>query len=247
MNTPAQPPHIDLNADLGEGAGADELILPWVSSVNIACGGHAGDAASMRQACAQVAARGLRLGAHPSFEDREHFGRRPLQIEPAVLYSQLCRQIEGLLEAAQVEGVVLHHIKPHGALYNQAAESPELAQALLRCWATLGGRWVLFALAGSPLVSWARQAGLTVWEEGFADRRYTPEGRLRPRSLPGACLEEWNEALEQGLSLALGRPLAETALCLRPRTLCVHGDGPQAARLMQALHQHLRQHGIELA
>jgi UPF0271 protein len=246
MLTPAPRPRIDLNADLGEGAGADALLLPWVTSVNIACGGHAGDATSMRQASAQAVQQGLRLGAHPSFEDREHFGRRPLQPAPGPLHSQLCRQIEALLEAAQAEGAHLHHIKPHGALYNQAAEDPVLAQALLRCWHTLGGHWVLFALAGSPLVGWARDAGLTVWEEGFADRRYTPEGRLRPRSLPGACIDEPDEALSQGLRLALGQPLSGE-LCLRPRTLCVHGDGPQAARLMQALHQHLRQHDIELA
>ena len=241
---------LDLNADLGEGCPDEALILPWISSANIACGGHAGDAASMQASIARALASGVAVGAHPSYADPAHFGRRPQTVSPemlAALRGALARQLQDFQRAAQREGAVPRHVKPHGALYNQAAHEPTLMALLLELLPREAPGLALVALAGSPLARAARQAGLAVREEGFADRRYTAAGTLLPRSEPGAVLEALEDGVAQGLALARGEPIPAhdgRPLRLRIDTLCVHGDGLAALPLVRALHAALLATGL---
>ena len=243
---------LDLNADLGEGCADEALILPWVSSANIACGGHAGNADSMRASIASALAQGVAVGAHPSYADRAHFGRQPRVLTPAlmnVLRGELARQLQAFQEAALLEGARPGHVKPHGALYNQAAQDPLLIELLLALLPREAPGQALVALAGSPLARAARRAGLKVREEGFADRRYTVAGTLLPRSEPGAVLDGLAAGVAQGLALALCEPIAcheGATLRLRIDTLCVHGDGPEALPLVRAIHQALGSAGFSL-
>ncbi len=243
---------LDLNADLGEGCADEALILPWISSANIACGGHAGDAASMRASIAGALAQGVAVGAHPSYADRVHFGRQAQALTPALLHAlraDLARQLQDFQEAAQREGARPRHVKPHGALYNQAAQDPRLIALLLDLLPREAPGLALVALAGSKLVDAARAAGLRVHEEGFADRRYTAAGTLLPRGEPGAVLQELEEGVAQGLALALNQPIASdtgSSVRLRIDTLCVHGDGLAALPLVRALHKALGGAGIAL-
>lgn len=243
-------PSLDLNADLGEGCADEALILPWISSANIACGGHAGDEASLRASIGRALTQGVAVGAHPSFEDREGFGRRAQTLDAAgraALRGALARQLQDFQQAAAAEGAVPRHVKPHGALYNQAAQDPTLIELLLTLLPREAPGLALVALAGSPLVAAARRAGFPVREEGFADRRYTAAGTLQPRSEPGAVLEALPEGVAQGLALARGEPVTTaegTPLCLRIQTLCVHGDGLAALPLVRTLHEHLRAAGL---
>jgi UPF0271 protein len=253
MPPPAPPPPaLDLNADLGEGCPDEALILPWISSANIACGGHTGDATSMRVSIARALAHGVAVGAHPSYADRRGFGRQPQASTPASLLQlrgELARQLQDFQAAAALEGAAPRHVKPHGALYNQAACEPRLIELLLDLLPREAPGLALVALARSPLVDAARHAGLLVREEGFADRRYTPQGQLQPRTLPGAVLEDLDAGVMQGLALARGEPVITsdgTPLRLRIDTLCVHGDGLAALPLVRALHEGLRAAGFTL-
>lgn len=248
----ATPPRsaLDLNADLGEGCTDEALILPWISSANIACGGHAGDAASMQASIARALTHGVAVGAHPSYVDPAHFGRRALPVTAALLASlrgELARQLQDFQQAAQREGAVPRHVKPHGALYNQAAQDPQLTALLLDLLPREAPGLALVALARSPLARAAHQAGLAVREEGFADRRYTAAGTLLPRSEPGAVLEALEEGVAQGLALARGEAIQAQngrPLRLHIATLCVHGDGLAALPLVRALHAALLAAGM---
>lgn len=243
-------PSLDLNADLGEGCPDEALILPWISSANIACGGHTGDAASMRASIAQARAQGVAVGAHPSFPDRAGFGRRAQALDAAGLLAlggELARQLQDFQRAAAAEGATPQHVKPHGALYNQAAQDPRLIELLLTLLPREAPGLALVALAGSPLAATARSAGMPVREEGFADRRYTAAGALQPRSEAGAVLQEIADGVAQGLALARGEAVTTaggTPLHLRIDTLCVHGDGLAALPLVRALHEHMNAAGI---
>ncbi|MGM9516168.1 LamB/YcsF family protein [Roseateles sp. DB2] len=243
---------LDLNADLGEGCADEALILPWISSANIACGGHTGDADSMRASIARALDSGVAVGAHPSYADPAHFGRQPQAVTAGLLASlrgELARQLQDFQRAAQREGARPRHVKPHGALYNQAAQDPQLTALLLDLLPREAPGLALVALAGSPLAQAARRAGLPVREEGFADRRYTASATLLPRSEPGAVLEALADGVAQGLALALGEPVQAhegSALRLHIDTLCVHGDGLAALPLVRALHESLRAAGLAL-
>lgn len=237
---------IDLNADLGEGGAQDAALIACISSANIACGWHAGDGATMRAALQACRAHGVAAGAHPSFPDRAHFGRRALVRDAAAVEADLIAQIAGLQALAAREGLRLAHVKPHGALYNQAATDPALAQAVIRAVQACDPALVLVGLAASPLLAWAREAGLQVRAEGFADRAYLADGRLAPRDQPGAVLHGCEAAVAQGLALAQGRgirSLSGETLTLQVQSLCVHGDGPCALALVQALRQALQAQG----
>ncbi|MBB2487769.1 LamB/YcsF family protein [Mitsuaria sp. WAJ17] len=247
-----EPAALDLNADLGEGCADEAQILPWISSANIACGGHTGDAASMRASVARALEHGVAVGAHPSYADPAHFGRRPQTVAPALLTSlrgALARQLQDFQQAAQREGATPRHVKPHGALYNQAAQDPRLIELLLELLPREAPGLALVALARSPLAQSARQAGLPVREEGFADRRYTAAGTLLPRGEPGAVLAVLEDGVAQGLALARGAPIPAqdgSPLQLRIDTLCVHGDGLAALPLVRALNESLRAAGLSV-
>lgn len=230
---------MELNADVGEG-GADTFIVPHVQRASIACGGHAGDVASMRGALMLCHKHDVMAGAHPSYPDRGNFGRAIMPAQPADITRWVVEQTRDLQAVADELGVKLFHVKPHGALYNRAAVDEETAQAVIAAMRELDGL-ALVALAASPLVAWARAAGVEVLEEAFADRRYTSEGRLAPRGSPGAVIEDPNEVCAQAQKIVAGvalNTLDGGVLSVRADTLCLHGEGPRAAefaRLVRAV------------
>lgn len=241
---------IDLNADLGEGGGNDEAILACVSSVNIACGWHAGDAGSMRRAITAALTHGVAIGAHPSYPDRTNFGRLPMTRDPASVFDDLLYQMGALSAMVRAAGGRLHHVKPHGALYNQAARDPVLADAIASAVRAFDPSLCLVALAGSELIAAARRHGLNPVEEVFADRAYLASGDLAPRQRPGAVLESLPEALAQALSLIREgqvSTLEGSRLALRADTVCLHGDGLHALALARALRSTLDREGVAVA
>ena len=223
---------LDLNADLGEGIGDDAAMLSLVTSANVACGGHTGDAASMRAVAARAAALGVRIGAHPSYADRENFGRVQHEVDEHTLTDQLRTQVGDLIQAADAVGARVTYLKPHGALYHAAARDPAHARAVVRI-AAEGG----LAVVGAPdalLLRLAAEQGLPTYAEGFADRGYTGTGALLPRSAPGAVLTDPDQVAAQITQLArTGTVTAAdgSAVPLAIRTLCVHGDTPGAVTL----------------
>jgi UPF0271 protein len=226
---------IDLNADIGEGCGDDDALLQCVSSASIACGGHAGDAQSMRAALRACRRLGVAAGAHPGYADREHFGRRALSLPPELLQRQLREQLEALVRIAREEGVPLCHVKPHGALYNQAAQDEALAAQLVQLVQAVDPGLALMGLAGSALPRAARRAGLRAIDEGFADRGYSPEGLLLPRDQAGAFVDDPQRAARQVLRLLDGDPAASS--------FCIHGDRPGAAGFARELRAALESMG----
>lgn len=222
---------IDLNCDLGEGAAHDAELMPLITSANIACGAHAGDAATMRATVALARRHGVAVGAHPGFEDREHFGRRELALPAGEVRALVERQVRALREFGP-----LRHVKAHGALYNLAARDAALADAVAEAVRAVDAGLVLFALRGSELVRAGRARGLRVAEEVFADRTYRADGSLTPRAEPGALITDENEAVAQALRLA--REGTDT--------ICLHGDGAHAVAFARRLNVELRKAGIEI-
>lgn len=214
---------IDLNADLGEGGADDAALLELVDSANIACGGHAGSEVIMRRTLALAMAAGVAAGAHPGYEDRENFGRREMQLPPEIAEDLVARQVG---KFALLAGGAVHHVKPHGALYNQANRDAALAAAVVKGIQKVAPDALLYALPDSALAAAGRAAGMRVRAEGFADRRYRADGSLVPRGEPAAVISDVAEAVAQALELARSG---------RIETLCVHGDGPQALAMLRAL------------
>ena len=246
---------IDLNADIGEGvsspAGAgDAELLRIVSSASIACGGHAGDAGSMHRAIVLAQAAGVSIGAHPSYPDREGFGRQVMALSLQDLRASLREQIDACRGAATRVGAVVRHVKPHGALYNVAADDATVADVIIDAVRDVDAGLALMALAGSVLAERATRAGLTVWREGFADRGYTAQGRLMSRGRPGAVRHAEADVVAQGLSLATeGRVRTADGgeLAIAVDSICVHGDTPGAVGLATALRRALEERGVRVA
>lgn len=241
--------HVDLNADLGEGAPDDAALLGLVSSANIACGWHAGDARLMQATVAAALARGVAIGAHPSYPDREHFGRRELQPPPAAVRADLIYQIGALDALVRAEGGRLHHVKPHGALYNQAARDPALADAIAAAVLDVNPGLALYGLAGSELVRAAERAGLRAVAEVFADRGYRADGSLVPRSEPGALVHDVDEAVARTLRMVregVVQAVGGETVPLQADTVCLHGDGPQALVFARAIQAALRAAGVDV-
>lgn len=227
---------IELNADVGEG-GPDALLMSYVDRVSIACGGHVGDEASMTEALLLAREFGVLAGAHPSYPDLAGFGRNPMAATPAEISDWIVGQTRALMAVADGLGMKLFHVKPHGALYNQAAVDKAIAEAVIAALLELKGL-TLIALAGSPLAGWARSAGLAVLEEAFADRRYLSNGQLASRDQPGAELELPAEAALQAWLVGHGKPVATLdggGLVVSADTLCLHGDRPGAAERAKAV------------
>lgn len=230
---------MDINADLGEGAGNDEaLMASGITSVNVACGGHAGDDNTMRSACQAVRRQGLALGAHPGYEDRVNFGRRPLEISPEALRISVEAQLLRLQGHALAAGLEIGHVKPHGALYHQANETPALAEAFWAAMQAVIPGSILYGPPQGALRATAGARGGCFVAEGFIDRGYQPDGRLVPRGSSGDLITNEAEAVEQALLLARGGRVA---------TLCVHGDGAESCRLLNAVRRALVAEGIRLS
>jgi UPF0271 protein len=245
---------IDLNADVGESFGAyrygdDEGVLPSVSSANIACGFHAGDPGVMRSTVQLARRHGAALGAHPGFQDLAGFGRREMRIPTAELESLVAYQIGALAAIAAAEGARLSHVKPHGALYNMAAQDKAMADAIAHAVRAVDASLVLFGLSGSQLVAAGERAGLRVASEVFADRGYRADGSLAPRGTPGAVLTDAAEVARRAVTMASRQTVTAldgTSVSLRADTVCVHGDTPGAAALARAVRSALASAGIEV-
>lgn len=253
---------IDLNCDMGElreavADGTQEALLRSITSANVACGGHAGDERTMRTTVEQALSAGAAVGAHPGYPDRENFGRLELKMPLDAVRDSVCEQVRTLAGVAAACGARLVHVKPHGALYNQAVKNRELAEAIAKGVAKavgsesdrLGGDIVLVGLAGSPMLDVFRQAGFAVAAEAFADRRYEPDGTLRPRRFENALIRDPAEAAGQALSIAeRGMVTAHDGaeVKLSAQTICIHGDTPGAPEIAAAVARALREAGVTL-
>jgi UPF0271 protein len=231
---------MDINSDMGEGMSNDAELLHYISSTNIACGWHAGDPATMKQLVEQAIQKNVLIGAHPGFPDLEGFGRREMEISEEDAYNYVIYQAGALQGFANAAGTKLHHVKPHGAFYNQGAKNIQLARGIARAVKDLGREVILYGLAGSCLVDAANELKVPVWQEVFADRRYTKEGFLVPRTQAGAVIEDEAAALEQVMQMAKKGQVTAidgSIIKIQADTLCIHGDNPHAvefARKIQA-------------
>jgi len=242
---------IDLNADVGESfgpwpMGQDEALIPLVSSVNVACGAHAGDAPTILRTVALAARLGVAIGAHPGYPDLAGFGRRDLDLAPDELRATIVVQVCAVLAAARVAGTRVRHVKPHGAMYNRSARDAAMAATIAAAVRDLDAGLVLVGLAGSAATAAGRAAGLRVAEEAFADRRYEPDGSLRSRRLDGALLEA-DEAAAQAVGIARDGCVTAadgTELRVRADTICIHGDSPWAVEIARAVRAGLEAAGI---
>ncbi|CAI1742043.1 5-oxoprolinase subunit PxpA [Serratia proteamaculans] len=241
---------VDLNADLGEGCANDQALLQLVSSANIACGFHAGDAQTMRQSVRWALEYGVAIGAHPSFPDRENFGRTRMQLPAETVYAQVVYQLGALAAIARAEGGVMVHVKPHGMLYNQAAVEPELAEAIARAVKAVDPTLRLVGLAGSELIRAGEKQGLVTRQEVFADRGYQANGTLVPRDQPGALITNDELALAQTLEMVRHhrvRTLDGTWAAVQAETVCLHGDGEHALEYARTLRERFVLEGISVS
>jgi UPF0271 protein len=241
---------IDLNSDMGEGAGFDEQLLQVVSSANVACGFHAGDPRTMDATVEAAAARGVTVGAHPSYPDRAGFGRRHMAVSEQELAADVLAQIGALEAFCRRHGTAVRYVKAHGALYNDFADDQELAAAFGRAVLAYGGQLTVLALAGSPSVEVLAGLGLRVVPEAFADRAYTAGGRLVARSQPGAVITDPARVARRACALAAGQPIETidgSSLTIESGSLCVHGDTPGAVQIATAIRRALSDEGIEVA
>jgi len=246
--------YIDLNCDMGEIPdavfdGTQESLMPSLTSVNIACGGHAGDARTMKATIEQALRWHLAVGAHPGYADRANFGRVELNLAPETVAASVYEQVQALSAIAADCGAAVTHVKPHGALYNQAARNRALAQAIADGVAGWKRDVVLVGLAGSSMLDLFRGAGFRVAAEAFADRRYEADGSLRSRIFEDSLIRDPTEAGEQALHIVERRMVVAsngTEIAVDAQTICIHGDTPGAPQIATAVAQKLRQAGIEL-
>jgi UPF0271 protein len=238
---------IDLNSDLGEGVGDDAAIFGLVTSANVACGGHAGDEDSMRACVALAIERGVSLGAHPSYPDREGFGRRDVELDPGELRDEVLRQVAALTAIAASAGTRVRYLKPHGALYNRIVSDPVQADAV--ALAAREADLPLLGLAGSAIHLAADRHGVGFFREAFADRAYLPDGALAPRSIEGSVIADQVVAAERAVRMAVdGTVVALDGAVLRVEldSLCVHGDTPGAVAMAATVRERLAAAGVEL-
>lgn len=246
---------VDINCDLGESYGvyrmdSDEAILPLITSANIACGFHAGDPATMRQTVERALQHQVAIGAHPGLPDLQGFGRRRMDITPREAHDMVVYQIGALNAFVRSCGGCMHHVKPHGALYNMAAEDAQLAEAIAEAIYKVQPELYLYGLAGSALIRGAERIGLRSVSEVFADRTYGVEGTLTPRTNPGAVIQQTEHALAQVLRMVKEGIVVSTEGTLVPikaETICIHGDGSHALDFAQAIRTLLETEGVILS
>ncbi|MFI6119532.1 LamB/YcsF family protein [Streptomyces sp. NPDC051064] len=245
---------MDLNADLGEGFGRwtlteDEALLTCVTSANVACGFHAGDASVMRRVCDTAAERGVRIGAQVSYRDLAGFGRRAMDVPADELTAEIAYQIGALRVFAEAAGSTVSYVKPHGALYNRVVRDEEQAAAVVAGVLLAGGRPAVLGLPGSRLLAHAEAAGLTPVEEAFADRAYTPQGTLVPRGQAGAVVHDADEVVRRSVGMAVHGAVTGvdgSRIAVAARSLCVHGDTPGAAALALRVRTALEEAGVRV-
>ncbi|HJT81121.1 MAG TPA: 5-oxoprolinase subunit PxpA [Chthoniobacterales bacterium] len=240
---------IDLNSDLGEGAGFDDELLSLVSSANIACGFHAGDAHSMKRTISAAGARNVAIGAHPSLFDRENFGRTESSVTPEQVFDAVAYQLGVFQAIAEAVGARVRHVKPHGALYNMAAREVGLAAAIVRAISEADQTLLLFAPGGSALDRAGRSGGIRVVTEVFADRNYLNDGSLVPRTRPDALLADPVAAAKRVIRILRDNKVQSVDgkdVSISAETICLHGDTPGAVEFARTLRRHLEAEGIEI-
>lgn len=243
---------VDLNSDLGESygpfrIGQDDLVLKHITSANIACGYHAGDHNVIHKTIKKALEHDVALGAHPGFMDLHGFGRREIRLDLEELYNLIVYQIGAVQAFAKINGAALHHVKPHGALYNMAGRETEIAETIAHAVYDVDPNLILFGLAGSELIHQGRKVGLQVAEEVFADRTYQPDGSLTSRNEANAMVTDANVAVERVIRMvAEGKVEAVdgTDISINADTICVHGDSPKSLEFVEKLRDGLHQNGI---
>jgi len=233
---------IDLNCDMGEGMADDAAIMPYITSANIACGFHAGNSDLIHYTIDLALKHKVHIGAHPSFRDKENFGRRELQMPLDKLYAIVIEQLIKIDLIAKQRGAIMHHVKPHGALYNMAAKDAKLAKTIAQAIKDFDESLILYGLSGSQLISEANTLGLKTASEVFADRTYQDDGSLTLRSQPHALIEDENKSIEQVLQIIHEGSLTTVSGNVIPivaETICIHGDGKQAVKFAKAINKAL--------
>lgn len=233
---------VDLNCDMGEGIGNDEAIMPFITSANIACGFHAGNGDTIRRTIDLALKYNVHIGAHPSFRDKENFGRKEMHLSPDKLYALIMEQLIKMDLIAKEKKATLHHVKPHGALYNMAAKDAQLARIIAQAVKDFNENLVLFGLSGSHLISEAKSLGLKTASEVFADRTYQDDGSLTPRSQPNALIEDEEQSIQQVLQMVKEKTVTSVSGKKVPivvDTICIHGDGKHAVRFAKKIHEAL--------
>jgi UPF0271 protein len=243
---------IDLNCDMGEipeaiADGSQEALMKWITSVNIACGGHAGDAQTMEATIRQAQKHNLAIGAHPGYPDRENFGRLELKLSALQIADSVFEQVAALSEIATGLGAKIRHVKPHGALYNQAVHNTEIAEAIAKGVARWNRNVVLVGLADSPMLQIFRNSGFPVAAEAFADRLYEPDGTLRSRKFADALIHDPEAAGKQAVSIATRQTLSARGgkeISVHVQTLCIHGDTLGSDKIATSVSLALRAAGV---
>jgi len=247
-------PNIDLNCDMGESYGPylignDEAILPYITSANIACGFHAGDAGVMKRTVRMALSQQVSIGAHPGLPDMQGFGRREMAISAEEAYDMVVYQIGALYGFVKSEGGMLHHVKPHGALYNMSAIDKNLANAIAEAVYKVDPALILYGLSGSELISAGERIGLRVANEVFADRTYQDDGNLTSRRLPSALITSEDQALAQSIQMVCSQTVVTArglTIPIAAETICIHGDGKHALEFAAKLHMAFKERNIGL-
>jgi UPF0271 protein len=234
---------------MGEGFENDEALMPYITSANIACGFHAGDADTMKRTVALAMKHEVAIGAHPGFPDRENFGRKKMDMTPDEVYDMVLYQVDLLSKIALEEGAKVTHVKPHGALYNMAAEDALLAKAIARAVRAVDNKLALYGLSGSYLIQEGKNVGLQTANEAFADRTYLDDGSLTPRSEKKALIEDKEVSLNQALQMITKQTVRSTSgktIPLIADSICLHGDGENALVFAKNIYKGLKAHNIVL-
>lgn len=233
----------DFNCDMGEGLDNDALLMPYISSANIACGFHAGSGDTISRTIDLAVKHGVHVGAHPSFRDKENFGRREMQLSYDKIYALVMEQLIRVDLIAREKSVVMHHVKPHGALYNMAAKDPRLARTIATAVQDFNEDLILYGLSGSCMISEARAIGLRVYSEVFADRTYNDDGSLTSRALPGALIQDVETALFQVMQFITEGTVTSIngkKMAVEVDTICLHGDHVHALEFAKAISGRLK-------
>lgn len=247
-------PKIDLNCDMGESFGSwrmgrDAELMDYVSSINVACGFHAGDATVIRKTVETAIKKNVAIGAHPSFPDLQGFGRRAMALSAQEISDVVLYQVAALKGMCEAFGAKLHHVKPHGALYNQAAKDAQTAEAIAEAVKAIDEKLIFYGLSNSFLISAAEKINLKTASEVFADRTYRPDGTLTPRTEQNALIHDAEQSVSQVLQMIREQSVTAAngeTVAIKSETVCIHGDGENALEFSKAIHRQLIENGISI-
>jgi UPF0271 protein len=235
---------IDINCDMGEGIGNEAALMPYINSANIACGYHAGDAETMKRVIDLCLQYHVNIGAHPSFPDKTNFGRTEMQLSLFEIHTIVTEQLQIINEIAKKIGGRLHHVKPHGALYNMAAKQTGIAHTIAKAVKDFDASLIYYGLSGSQMITMAKEEGLQTADEVFADRTYQPDGSLTSRAEPNALLSDKDAVINQVLKFVKEskvKAVTGEEIFIKADTVCIHGDGEQAVEFAKAIHKKLHE------